>query len=79
MARVQFLAGASDFSVRHSVETSPGAPDSLLFNRHKGLFPQRVCSSRGVKMTTHLHLLPRSRIVLLYLHCPIHLRGIVFN
>jgi hypothetical protein len=27
--------------------------------------------SPGVKLTTHLHLVPRSRMVELYLHCPI--------
>jgi hypothetical protein len=33
----------------------------------------------SVKLTTHLHLLPRSRKVELYLHSPIRLHGIVLK
>jgi hypothetical protein len=33
----------------------------------------------GVKFTSHLHLVPRSRKVELYLHCPICLHGIVLK
>jgi len=33
-------------------------PPSLLLNEHRGLFPCGL-SSRGVKLTTHLHLMPR--------------------
>jgi hypothetical protein len=33
----------------------------------------------GVKLTTNLHLQPRSTMVELYLHCPIYLHGIVLN
>jgi len=36
-------------------------PTSLLFNVYQGLFPWGQ-SGRGVKLTTHLHLVPRSRI-----------------
>jgi hypothetical protein len=32
-----------------------------------------------VELTTHVHILPRSRKVELYLHCPICLHGIVLN
>jgi hypothetical protein len=35
--------------------------------------------SPGVKLTTHLHLLPRSRIVELYLHSAIRFDGVVLN
>jgi hypothetical protein len=35
--------------------------------------------SPGVKLTIHLHLVPRSRMVGLYLHCPICLHAIVLN
>jgi hypothetical protein len=38
-----------------------------------GVKPQRV------KLATHLHLMPRSRKVNLYLHSPIYLHGIVLN
>jgi hypothetical protein len=36
-------------------------------------------SSRGVKLTTDLHLVTTSRMVELYLHSPIRLHGIVLN
>jgi hypothetical protein len=39
----------------------------------------RMKSGLGVKLTTHLHLVSRSRIVELYLHSPIHLYCAVFN
>jgi hypothetical protein len=35
--------------------------------------------SRGVKLTTHLHLVPRSRIAEKYLHSPIHFHGVLLN
>jgi hypothetical protein len=50
-----------------SVFSSPRRPDrhwgprSLLCNEYRGLFP-RGKSGRGVKLTTHLQLLPRSGI-----------------
>jgi hypothetical protein len=34
---------------------------------------------RGVRLTTHLHLVPRSRLVELYLHSLICLHGVVLN
>jgi hypothetical protein len=37
-------------------------PPSLLSNWYCGLFPWGL-SGRGVKLTTHLHLVPRSRTV----------------
>jgi hypothetical protein len=45
-------------------------PLSLLSNVCSGRFP-RGLSGRGVKLTTHLHQLPRSRMVELYFHPPI--------
>jgi hypothetical protein len=33
----------------------------------------------GVKVITCLHLLPRSRVVDLYLHSPMRLHGVVLN
>jgi hypothetical protein len=35
--------------------------------------------SQGVKLSTHLHLMPGSRIVELYSMLPIHLHGMVLN
>jgi hypothetical protein len=39
----------------------------------------RGVNGRGMKPTTHLHLLPKLRMVELYLHSPIRLHGLVFN
>jgi hypothetical protein len=39
--------------------------------------PQRP--DKDVKLTTHLHLVPRSRIMELYLHFSKCLHGVVFN
>jgi hypothetical protein len=43
-----------------------------------GLSPRRW-SFRDVKLTTHLHLLPRTGMVELYLHSHLCLHGIVLN
>jgi hypothetical protein len=42
-------------------------PPSHISSGYRGLFPWRQ-SGRGVNLTTHLHLLPRSRMVELYHH-----------
>jgi hypothetical protein len=39
----------------------------------------KVQFSMGMKLITHLHLVPWSRIVKLYLHFPMHLHGMVLN
>jgi hypothetical protein len=51
---------------------------SLLSNGFQGLFLRRK-SGWGVKLTTHLHLAPRSKMVKLYLHSPIRLHGVVLD
>jgi hypothetical protein len=53
-----------------------GSPN-LPSNGHKGL--PRGLSDWGVKLTVHLHLVPRSRKVELFFHFPIHLHGVVLN
>jgi hypothetical protein len=53
-------------------------PTQLLIQWVPGLFP-RGWSRQGVKLTTHLHLVLRSRMVELYLQSPIHLHGVVLN
>jgi hypothetical protein len=44
-------------------------PPNLLSNGYQGFFPWRY-SGRDVKLTTHLHLVPRSRMRWAYLHSP---------
>jgi hypothetical protein len=41
-------------------------------------FPERK-SGLGFKLTTYLHLVPRSRMVELYFHFPIRLHGMMLN
>jgi hypothetical protein len=53
-------------------------PPSLLSSGYRRLFP-RAQSSRGVKLTTHLHLLPRSRNVELYLPPSYVFMGLMLN
>jgi hypothetical protein len=64
--------GKRSFSAPQRPDWLWGQP-SLLSNGYRGLSP------RGVKLTTHLHLVPKSRMVELYLHSPICLHGIVVN
>jgi hypothetical protein len=52
--------GAGSFS-HHCVQTGSEAPPSFLTNGYQGLFLWGQ-SGRGVKLTTHLHLVPRSRM-----------------
>jgi hypothetical protein len=53
-------------------------PFSRLSNGYMRRFPFEY-SDRGVKVTICLHLLPRSRMVALYLHSPIRLIDMVIN
>jgi hypothetical protein len=53
-------------------------PSSLLSNGYRVLYP-RGYSGRGVKLTTHLHLVPRSRKLQRNFHSPIRLHGIAIN
>jgi hypothetical protein len=56
------------FDSRHSYIFFSTASDPNYYSVGTGgLFP-RGLSKKCLKMTTHLHLLPRSRIVELYLH-----------
>jgi hypothetical protein len=65
-------------SLLHSVQTGSGT--------HPGSYPIGIGipspedkAAGGVKLTTHLHLVPRSRKMELYLHSLIELHGIVLN
>jgi hypothetical protein len=53
-------------------------PPSLHSSGYRGLFRQGL-NGWGVKLTTHLQLMPRLRMVELYLHSPICLNVIVLN
>jgi hypothetical protein len=60
-ARVRFLA-VQDLYLLHSVQTGSGA--------HPASYS---VGNGGVNRTTHLHLVPRVRMLELYLHSPIRL------
>jgi hypothetical protein len=60
--------GKRFFSTPQRLECIWGPPN-LLSNGCHGLCP-RVCSGRGVKLTTYLYLMPRSRMLELFLHSP---------
>jgi hypothetical protein len=66
------------FSLLHSVKISSGGPPSLLPDGYWGMFPRGWGGSgRCVKLTTHLHVVAKSRMVELYLHYPTCLHGTV--
>jgi hypothetical protein len=66
-AGVCFPVRGQDFSFFHSVQTSSGAyPASNPMV--SGDSASEGKWGRGVTLTTHLHLLPRSRMMVLYLH-----------
>jgi hypothetical protein len=66
-AGVQFPAGAIEFSLERPDRL--WGSTGLLSSGCRGLF-LRLLSCRGVNLTTHLYLVPRSRMVELYLHFP---------
>jgi hypothetical protein len=77
-ARVQFPGGGRDFCLLHSVQTGSGAhPASCTMGM--GSFFLRGKAAGDVKVTSHLHLVPKSRMVELYPHFPIQLHGVVLN
>jgi hypothetical protein len=45
---------------------------------YRGLFPRKY-NGRGVKLTTNLHPVVRSRLVELHLHSLTRLHGVVLN
>jgi hypothetical protein len=74
MAGVQYTARA--MLLPHSIQTGSGSHPATI-----QLVPGTVSPgirSIGVKLTTHIGLVLRSRMVELYLHSPIHLHGVVF-
>jgi hypothetical protein len=73
----RFPAGPRDFSLHHRVQTVPGAHPASYSMSTGGFLPGGKAAG-VMKLTTH-HLVPRSRIVKLYLHSPPCLYGIVFK
>jgi hypothetical protein len=69
MAGVLFPAGARDFSILHIVQTGFG-PIKPPIQEVNGL---------GVKLTTHLRLVPRSIMVELYFYSLTGFHGVMLN
>jgi hypothetical protein len=59
--KIRLPVGVTDFSNLRSGQTGTGAPLSLMFNGHRGLFPH-VWSGQGMQLATHLHLVPTLRM-----------------
>jgi hypothetical protein len=66
------------FSIFH-VQTGSWAHPIAYLMCAEGSFREEIQSDRSVKLTTHLHLVFRSRMVVLHLHSPILLRGMTLN
>jgi hypothetical protein len=73
-ARVRLQTGAREFSL-HSIQTRS---EAHTIQRVPRILPWGY-SGQGVKRSTHLHLVPRSRMVELHLHSPIRFHGVVLN
>jgi hypothetical protein len=58
---VRVPAGAGNFSLHHRVQTCSGDHPASYPMGTRGFF-HRGKSDRGVTLTTHLHLVPRSRM-----------------
>jgi hypothetical protein len=67
-----------NFYLYHSVDASSGAHPASYMMGIKGSFPGGQ-SGWGMKLTTHLNLALRSRMVELYLYSHIYLHGILLN
>jgi hypothetical protein len=65
---VTFPVGAGDFSLPRIVQTGSGARPASY-----------IVGTGSVKLSTHLDLVPRLRMVELYLHTPIRLHGVELN
>jgi hypothetical protein len=63
---VRFLAGSRGSFLLHSFQTGSGTYLALYTMGTGGLFPQNKALV-GMKLTVHLHQVPRSRMVELYL------------
>jgi hypothetical protein len=72
------IPAAIRFSLLHSVQASSGVHPTSYPMGTEDSFPWGKVAG-GLKLTTNLHLVPRSRMVELYHHFPICLHGIVLN
>jgi hypothetical protein len=75
--RASILGRARDFSLLNSVQTGSGAHPASYLMCIGGPFLEGKAAG-GLKLTTRLHLVPRSKMVELYLH-PMRLYGVVLN
>jgi hypothetical protein len=72
------LVEKRDTSLLHNIPANTGSHPAFSIMGTRGYFLLEL-SEQGVKLTTHLHPEPRSRIVELYLHSPMYLLGAVLN
>jgi hypothetical protein len=76
---IYWLDGRGSISSKGKRYFSAQRPDrfrnslSLSCNIHRGK------AAQGVKLTTHLHRVPRSRMVEICLHSPLRFNGVVLN
>jgi hypothetical protein len=78
VAGVRFPAWERDFSVLHSVQTGSVAHAALYLMVPGALFPEGGGGKPpAVKLTTSLHLVPRSRMIGLHHQSPIRLQGLI--
>jgi hypothetical protein len=70
--RVRFQTGPKELSLLYSVQMGSGVHTASYPIGTEGTFP-------AVKLTTHLLLVPKLRIVELYLHSTTHLHSVVLN
>jgi hypothetical protein len=68
-SRVQFPAGAGNFSLHHHVQNSSGVHPASYPMGTRGSFPGGKVA-RSMKLTTHLHLVLRSKIDWSYTSTP---------
>jgi hypothetical protein len=62
----------AEFEADHSLPSSAAV-------KNGGAVLGLLVRQQGVKLTIHFHLVPRARMVVLYLHSTIRLHGMVFN
>jgi hypothetical protein len=64
-SRVRLPEGAGNFSLHHRVQNGSGAHPASYLMGTRGYFPVR-----GMKLTTHLHLVPKSKNAWSYTSTP---------